>query len=141
MAAIKDAQALLEKLRAAYGKGDYAGAKGAFDQLKVRGRGRERGARVERREREPLFAFRGLAYDSHARTLEQPPTCIPTQQQVKLIQLPALPPTFERTPTAQQELLIGRECCRPPRGTKRAPTRRRRVLRRTLSPPHPPHTS
>jgi hypothetical protein len=39
MAAIKDAQALLEKLRAAYGKGDFAGAKSTYDQLKVRQRG------------------------------------------------------------------------------------------------------
>ncbi|KXZ48941.1 hypothetical protein GPECTOR_24g231 [Gonium pectorale] len=28
---------------------------------------------------------------------------------LKLIQLPALPPVFEQTPTAQQELLLGRE--------------------------------
>jgi hypothetical protein len=37
MAAIKDAQGLLDKLRAAYTKGDFAGAKGVYDQLKVRG--------------------------------------------------------------------------------------------------------
>ncbi|EFJ43044.1 26S proteasome regulatory complex [Volvox carteri f. nagariensis] len=39
------------------------------------------------------------------------PRCPPHANcpQLKLIQLPALPPSFEQTPTAQQELLLGRE--------------------------------
>ncbi|GLC35908.1 hypothetical protein PLESTB_000518300 [Pleodorina starrii] len=32
-----------------------------------------------------------------------------SQLKLQLIQLPALPPSFEQTPTAQQELLLGRE--------------------------------
>ncbi|GFR52727.1 hypothetical protein Agub_g15281 [Astrephomene gubernaculifera] len=32
-----------------------------------------------------------------------------SQIKLKLVQLPALPPTFEQSPTAQQELLLGRE--------------------------------
>jgi len=98
MAAIKDAQALLEKLRAAYGKGDFAGAKATYDQLKVRD-----GERRERRRTDSRCLVSVPLTHTRARTLAS------QNPQVKLIQLPALPPTFERTPTAQQELLIGRE--------------------------------
>jgi 26S proteasome regulatory subunit N12 len=105
MAAIKDAQALLDKLRAAYGKGDFAGAKATYDQLKVGG-GREE-------QTDSCFvpcprSRPAKAHATHACTAPQttPP---PPPQQLKLILLPALPPTFQRTPTQQQELLIGRE--------------------------------
>jgi 26S proteasome regulatory subunit N12 len=100
MAAIKDAQALLDKLRAAYGKGDFAGAKATYDQLKVRDI-------VSREQTDSSRARLPLAHSRapHPRHTHNNNN----NKQLKLILLPALPPTFERTPTAQQELLIGRE--------------------------------
>jgi len=101
MAAIKEAHGLLDRLRAAYSKGDFAGAKSVYDQLKVRAR--------EVSSRGLLLSSFGASFSRARAAHPLKPNYPLTTQQVKLIHLPALPPTFESTPTAQQELLIGRE--------------------------------
>jgi hypothetical protein len=123
----------------AYEKKKYDDAKKALEQLKVWGGGCRPGGvrRHGRHARENAVASAKVSGHGNLRARQQRSAahpCAPglaARPQVKLVQLPAMPPASAPSPTAQQELQLARE----------RPGRRARGGARVLRFPQPPHAA